>query len=65
MSFFRDLVFSVHSQNCKKWVLASSCMSACPSVQLCGTALLQLDGFLWSLIFWVFFKNLWTKFKFH
>jgi hypothetical protein len=46
--------FWARLKNCEKLLLASSCLSVCPH----GKTLLPLDGFLWNLIFWVFFENL-------
>jgi len=39
-------------------------MSVCPIVRPHGTARLQLDGFLWNLLFVYIFKDLSRKFKF-
>ena len=47
--------FYARSQNCEKWLLASSCLpvrlSDCPSVRQRGTTPLLLGGFSWSFVF--------------
>ena len=48
----------MRSQNCEKWLLASSCLSVrlCPSVRPHGLTRLPLDGFTGNLIFEYFSK---------
>jgi hypothetical protein len=52
----RQTCFRARSQNCKKRLLASSCLSICLSVCLHETTRLPLEGFLWNLIFEYFWK---------
>jgi len=57
--------FLRHSQNCEKWLLPASCLSAvCLSSHRHGTTPLPLDGFSWNFISCIFFKSV-KKFKFH
>jgi len=65
-SFNEDMQFgwtvSRCISNCKKRLLASSCLSAClsilPSVSVClhGTTWLAMNGFSWDLIFEYYLK---------
>jgi hypothetical protein len=52
-------IFRRFAHNCKKRLLASSCLSVRPH----ETIRLPLDEFSWNLVFEDFSKNLWRKFK--
>ena len=53
------------SQDCKKRLLAPSCLSVCLSIRLHGTTRLPLISFSWNLVFEYSSKNLQRNFKFH
>ena len=57
--------YTARSRNCKKRLLASSCLSVRPSVRPHGTTRLPLDGFSWNSIFEYFSKKTVDKIKFH
>ena len=61
------ICFQALSQNCKKRLLASSCLLVFLSVRLSvcqhDTTRLPMDGFSWKLIFEYFFWSPWRRFK--